>query len=261
MLRKNIFTLFILISVVILFSIVGCYDMIEGMDNETQEILEVPVCKANDGICKDDKYMLKTSAIPPVCPACPYFSNIDEVKEEQQKLKDKLDKEENENQDDEESENQYNEESENKDIKNVNNVVQKQKQEIKNKVVYKGDYINNDPLNMLRNNIPTFSSKNSKDNHVTNENDYQKKHKDLMSAHFNNSMSSKLDATPISDAIYEIKRLKNEIKELKSVEQRPCPACERCPEPAFECKKVPNYSSTNVSQHLPVPILNDFSKF
>ena len=26
---------------------------------------------------------------------------------------------------------------------------------------------------------------------------------------------------------------------------QPCPPCARCPEPAFECKKVPNYSSAN----------------
>lgn len=40
---------------------------------------------------------------------------------------------------------------------------------------------------------------------------------------------------------------------------RPCPPCARCPEPAFECKKVPNYTKTNTM--LPVPILNDFSQF
>jgi hypothetical protein len=33
-----------------------------------------------------------------------------------------------------------------------------------------------------------------------------------------------------------------------------CPACSRCPEPAFTCKKVPNYSSTN-NQYLPLPWL------
>ena len=38
-----------------------------------------------------------------------------------------------------------------------------------------------------------------------------------------------------------------------------CPSCARCPEPAFECKKVPNYSSTN--SRLPRPFLNDFSQF
>ena len=40
----------------------------------------------------------------------------------------------------------------------------------------------------------------------------------------------------------------------------PCPACARCPEPSFECKKVPNYKSMD-SQNLPFPILNDFTSF
>jgi len=40
----------------------------------------------------------------------------------------------------------------------------------------------------------------------------------------------------------------------------PCPPCARCPEPSFECKKVPNYSS-NTTDYLPRPILTDFSQF
>lgn len=40
----------------------------------------------------------------------------------------------------------------------------------------------------------------------------------------------------------------------------PCPPCARCPEPAFDCKKVPNYNSTNTN-YLPRPMLNDFSQF
>jgi len=43
-------------------------------------------------------------------------------------------------------------------------------------------------------------------------------------------------------------------------EPQPCPPCGRCPEPSFDCKKVPNYSSTN-TEFLPVPVLNDFSQF
>lgn len=31
----------------------------------------------------------------------------------------------------------------------------------------------------------------------------------------------------------------------------PCPPCARCPEPAFECKKVPNYDSSSAAQFLP----------
>ena len=41
----------------------------------------------------------------------------------------------------------------------------------------------------------------------------------------------------------------------------PCPACARCPEPAFSCKKVPNYNSSAVNDHLPMPVLNNFSNF
>ena len=40
----------------------------------------------------------------------------------------------------------------------------------------------------------------------------------------------------------------------------PCPPCARCPEPAFDCKKVPNYNSNN-NEYLPRPVLADFSQF
>ena len=44
----------------------------------------------------------------------------------------------------------------------------------------------------------------------------------------------------------------------------PCPPCARCPEPAFTCKKVPNYnaiSASRVSGILPMPQLNSFAAF
>ena len=47
----------------------------------------------------------------------------------------------------------------------------------------------------------------------------------------------------------------------KNTECPACPACERCPEPAFECKKVPNYRSPSIDNYMPVPVLNDFSRF
>ena len=40
----------------------------------------------------------------------------------------------------------------------------------------------------------------------------------------------------------------------------PCPPCARCPEPAFDCKKVPNYNAFN-PDYMPVPALTDFSGF
>jgi len=41
----------------------------------------------------------------------------------------------------------------------------------------------------------------------------------------------------------------------------PCPPCERCPEPAFDCKRVPKYNSATNNQYLPQPVLADFSQF
>ena len=41
----------------------------------------------------------------------------------------------------------------------------------------------------------------------------------------------------------------------------PCPGCARCPEPAFTCKKVPDYSAAQVDDTLPLPMLNSFSGF
>lgn len=35
----------------------------------------------------------------------------------------------------------------------------------------------------------------------------------------------------------------------------PCPPCARCPEPAFDCKKVPNYTAFNAS-YMPIPAQN-----
>lgn len=48
--------------------------------------------------------------------------------------------------------------------------------------------------------------------------------------------------------------------------QKPCPPCKpcgRCPEPAFTCKKVPNYSVSSVGTNniLPMPQLNSFAAF
>ena len=50
-------------------------------------------------------------------------------------------------------------------------------------------------------------------------------------------------------------------KTLLNKECEPCPPCARCPEPAFDCKKVPNYSLGQTNSYLPRPILNDFSTF
>lgn len=41
----------------------------------------------------------------------------------------------------------------------------------------------------------------------------------------------------------------------------PCPACQRCPDPVVECKRVINYKNPNAASKVPVPIIDDFSNF
>jgi len=41
----------------------------------------------------------------------------------------------------------------------------------------------------------------------------------------------------------------------------PCPPCGRCPEAAFDCKKVPNYDRTDNKRFVPQAVLSDFSSF
>ena len=52
----------------------------------------------------------------------------------------------------------------------------------------------------------------------------------------------------------------NPVVIYKDKECQACPPCARCPEPSFECKKVPNYNAIN-NEYLPIPILNSFSSF
>lgn len=51
------------------------------------------------------------------------------------------------------------------------------------------------------------------------------------------------------------------INKCSDVEKKcpPCPPCARCPEPSFECKKVPVYSSSNTN--LPTPLLSSYGTF
>lgn len=41
----------------------------------------------------------------------------------------------------------------------------------------------------------------------------------------------------------------------------PCPACARCPEPSFECKKVPNYNAFASTGSVPMPVVSSFASF
>ena len=49
--------------------------------------------------------------------------------------------------------------------------------------------------------------------------------------------------------------------EKKNSSCPPCPPCARCPEPSFDCKKVPNYASAQKNNVVPRAVLSDFSTF
>lgn len=97
----------------------------------------------------------------------------------------------------------------------------------------------------------------------TKENERQNSLNEMTKELGGGMFDSKLNQNDISEYKNEIEKLKDQLKELKSTNGAcpPCPACERCPEPSFDCKKVPNYRSTSVGNYLPIPILNDFSGF
>ena len=52
----------------------------------------------------------------------------------------------------------------------------------------------------------------------------------------------------------------NTYKREVNVKCPPCPPCARCPEPAFDCKRVPVYRESD-DRYLPRPVLSDFSTF
>uniref|UniRef100_A0A6C0DVT0 Uncharacterized protein n=1 Tax=viral metagenome TaxID=1070528 RepID=A0A6C0DVT0_9ZZZZ len=53
----------------------------------------------------------------------------------------------------------------------------------------------------------------------------------------------------------------NSSKNIATEDYPPCPAPQRCPEPNFDCKKVPKYEQGPDNPFLPRPVLTDFSTF
>lgn len=64
------------------------------------------------------------------------------------------------------------------------------------------------------------------------------------------------NGTCTNESCYQGNTYKREV----NVKCPPCPPCARCPEPAFDCKKIPTYRESD-DRYLPKPILSDFSTF
>ena len=198
----------------------------------------------------DNNYILKSEIVPPVCPACPPFIGNGGL------TGDGLTGDGTTGAPYDGTIMSKNEESQS----NQKNMNYSFEQTIETK--------NNDSNNGF--NFPNFFNSND-ENDETDSNNLNNQN----NSNNSNNQNDSNDLQPNSGGLFnsfgnEIDDYKNEIEELKEkLEQLkmssgscpPCPACERCPEPSFDCKKVPNYRSTSVGDYLPMPILNDFSRF
>lgn len=226
----------------LLFVILGAinYSYQEGyMDSSGND---VPTC--SDSLDNDDdpnlydNWFLKTKMVPPICPTCPYYFplNKDEDKKDGDTKSDSEPKyDESVNQNDNsvnqklinKNDNSVNNENDNSVYQNVN-----QKQSADNKW-----------NNLFGNNSITFGG-----NKTTSQPNYDTSQIGTLAgsgpapANNNSPVSTPAQAGNKDSC-------------------PPCPACERCPEPAFECKKVPNYRSASMDNYMPLPVLNDFSRF
>ena len=252
--KDNTYIALLLFIVIILFSFFSEYRSkqnmlyIEGLNNEQEDedIMEdvnnieedtnlVPSCYSSLMDDKNlynnqnnDKYMLKSQMVPPVCPACP--TNIN-----------------NHNHDN--SNNNMNDNSLNiVDLCN-NDLSETQNINVTNEIIDISNSLNENIYNNvndlqttnymsqmknLKNEMVRIQQEFSDNNSMNPNNNYMNSNNNSMNQN-NNSMNS--NNCP------------------------PCPPCDRCPEPIFSCEKTINYRSPNVGQYLPLPVLNDFSNF
>lgn len=255
---KHKYSFLVLFIVVVVFSILGSltYEPFSNLldisrtDLSGDSTLAVPSCSAtgsgssgssgNINISSED-YILKTQIVPPVCPSCPPYighshdSNLAEL-----------------------------DASTNLTSTEPTPAVEKQKQQEKSNAEAKFSFkqtsetkvASRDPPNPLSG---LFGSGGSGSSGGT---------RDGAGGMFGTGSNAlggfnRESGADISEYKAEIEKLKEQLRELKTYDGKPppCPACERCPEPSFDCKKVPNYRSTALGEYLPMPILNDFSSF
>ncbi len=263
---KNIIVI-VLIGVLILV-ILGAFNYTyhEGYKNNDSSHNDVPKC--SDSLDNDDEqnlydnWFLKTKMVPPICPTCPYYFPVDGKGDDKDHAKktDKSDKTEtsDETKDDNKKVDKQVDQS---GYQNDNSVNQKLINKTDNSVMQS---VNNQNDNSVNQNIKQQQSQ-SADNKWNN-------------LFGNNSITFGGNSTTQAQPNYNTSQigtlagsgqLPNNNNSPVSTPATagnkdscpPCPACERCPEPAFECKKVPNYRSSSMNNYMPVPILNDFSRF
>ena len=222
---------------------------------------DVPKC--SDSLDKDDEqnmydnWFLKTKMVPPVCPTCPYYFPLNK---DEDKKDDKYDEDKHHDTKYDESENQndnsVNQKLINKNDNSVNNQNDNSVNQSSSVNQSQAQSADKKWNNLFGNNSITFGGNTTQPNYNTSQ---------LGSlagsgqAQANNSFGNNLfgSGNPTQTGGPAVSTPAQVGKESCP----PCPACERCPEPAFECKKVPNYRSQSMDNYMPLPVLNDFSRF
>lgn len=111
------------------------------------------------------------------------------------------------------------------------------------------------------NKLRDISSNNTSKKKDSDESDDSKDSKDVAQANFFNSntmLNQNVIATPEKKEEPVPAKAEDKKSEPEDISKcPPCPACERCPEPTVDCKKVVKYKN----QNYPVPVIADFSSF
>ena len=265
---KNIIV--IVLFSALLFVILGAFNYTyhEGYKNNDSSDNDVPKC--SDSLDNDDEqnlydnWFLKTKMVPPICPTCPYYFPVDG------KGDDKKDDKKSET--DEKSETKKNTEKVNTQVdqsgyQNDNSVNQRLNNQVDNSINQKlnnqvDNSVNNQNDNSVNQNIKQQQSADNKWNNLFGNNSITFGGNSTSQGQPNYNTSQIGTLAGSGQAPYNNNSPVSTPAAAGNKDScPPCPACERCPEPAFECKKVPNYRSSSMNNYMPVPVLNDFSRF
>ncbi len=241
----------------LIFVILGAFNYTyqEGYKDSSEN--DVPKC--TDSLDNDDEqnmydnWFLKTKMVPPVCPTCPYYFPLDkkedDKKEDDKKANDKKATEKN---------------NDNQEDSNYDESVNQNDNSVNQKLINKNDNsVNNQNDNSVNQNIKQTQSQsadNKWNNLFGNNSITFGGNKTTTQPNYNTSQIGTLAGSgpaPVNNN----SPVSTPAPAGNKDSCPPCPACERCPEPAFECKKVPNYRSASMDNYMPLPVLNDFSRF
>ncbi len=282
---KNIIVIVLFAALIIVILGAFIYKYKEGYeDSSNNDILfregyrdssdnDVPKCSNSldndDEQNMHDNWFLKTKMVPPICPTCPYYFPLDNKKDNK---KDSKNEDEDENNEDKRDDKKH-DESVNQNDNSVNQkIINKNDNSVNNQndnsVNQTGNSVNASVNqsqtqtadkkwnNLFGNNSITFGGNTTQPNYNTSQLGSL-----AGSGPTPTNNSSGYNFFGSGNATQTGGSAVSTPAQVGKESCPPCPACERCPEPAFECKKVPNYRSPSMDNYMPLPVLNDFSRF